>query len=95
MRFEWDANKDRSNRIKYGISFTLAERAWSDPHLMTILDITSLDEERWLGIGRIGIETILVVVHTFRGSTEEEVIRIISARRATRGEKALYEKNLF
>lgn len=95
MQFEWDANKDRTNHIKHGISFETAREIWNDPNLFIAFDITSLDEERWVGIGRRGMDTILVVVHATRRRDGETVIRIISARKASRRERAIYKEDIF
>ena len=60
-----------------------------------MIDISSSDEERRLAIGNIGCASVVVVVHTDRGDEDEPVIRIISARKATKHEQARYEKEAF
>jgi uncharacterized protein len=92
MRFEWDETKNRSNVVKHGIDFEYAKRIWDDINLVTILDINSVEEERWLAIGMIGISSLLVAVHTDRNRDGDDIIRIISARKATKHERSLYEK---
>ncbi len=84
MAFEWDPNKARSNLRKHRVSFEAAKKVFDDDAAFAILD-DSAEEERWKYIGRIGT-AIFVVVYTERGDN----IRIISARRATRSEKAAY-----
>jgi uncharacterized protein len=95
MRFEWDSNKNKTNLTKHGIAFEYAQRIWDDPDCLVMLDIGSQDEERWLAIGNIGYMTIVVAVHTYRGDEDDPVIRIISARKATKNERVNYEKNKF
>jgi len=95
MRFEWDETKYRINRAKHGIEFEYAQRVWDDPHHLILIDIDSSEEERWLAIGNIGYMTIVVAVHTYRGDEDDPVIRIISARKATKHERARYEERAF
>jgi hypothetical protein len=89
-RFEWDENKNRANRAKHGISFEKAKLIFEDPNLITRQDREVEGEQRWLTIGYA--EGILAVAHTAQETGAEEIIRIISARRATAGERKLYEK---
>lgn len=89
-RFEWDENKNRTNRAKHGVSFETATQIFEDPNLITRRDRNIEGEQRWHTIGYAG--GVLTVAHTVHESAPDEVIRLISARRATRGEKKLYEK---
>lgn len=91
VRFEWDVAKNRLNRRKHGMSFETAQRVFEDPLALMLLDATEGDEERWRAIGRAGIDLVLVVAHTFRRRGSEEIIRIISARRALKSERRHYE----
>jgi uncharacterized DUF497 family protein len=91
MRFEWDQRKSRRNRIKHGISFETAALVFSDPHAVSRLDRIVENEERWQTIGMAGGIAILLVVHTHLEEGGEELIRIISARRATPQETNIYE----
>jgi uncharacterized DUF497 family protein len=95
MRFEWDENKNRINLSKHGVAFEYAQRIWDDPDHLVLIDNGSVDEERWLAIGNIGYATIVVAVHTYRGTENDPVIRIISARKATKHERTNYEKTAF
>jgi uncharacterized DUF497 family protein len=91
MQFEWDENKNRSNKAKHGISFETATRVWEDPHVWTYFDRFENGEARFHAIGIVEGQMILTVVHTHRNEAGTETIRIIGARRATRNEKSAYE----
>ena len=90
MRFEWDDKKSASNLRKHGIGFDTAELAFDDPWQVPILDHEVDGEQRWQTIGWAEDILLLLVVHTVRDE-EEEVIRIISARRVTAHERRIYE----
>jgi len=92
MLVEWDEKKSRLNRRKHGISFHLAQEVFGDPFRLTIPDQTVEGEERIWTIGRLERLLIVVVVHTIWDDRGEEVIRIISARRATPRERRFYEE---
>jgi len=87
--FEWDPAKDEANRKKHGIAFREAIPAFMDPLSLTIPDPDhSTGEERFLLLGQDHKGRLLVVSHTDRGDR----IRIISVRKADRGERRDYEK---
>lgn len=88
MEFEWDPQKSNANRKKHGISFPDAATVFADPLAITFPDPDhSHGEHRLLTFGHSKMNLLLVVVHTERhGKT-----RIISARRATRYERTIYE----
>lgn len=89
IRFEWDANKAAINRVKHGITFEEATSVFSDVMSITIPDVEhSEDEERFVIIGLSIKSNLLVVCHCLRES--ETVIRLISARKATRRETEQY-----
>jgi len=91
LRFEWDANKARTNLSKHLISFEEASTVFGDINSITITDpVHSLSEERHVILGQSYKGKLMVVVHTERG----ENIRIISARSANRKERRTYEENL-
>jgi uncharacterized DUF497 family protein len=92
MRFEWDETKNRRNLTKHRISFETAKLVFEDPHALTLQDRVVAGEERWQTLGMIGGETIVVVAHTYREADGDEVIRIISARKATSPERRAYEE---
>ncbi len=89
MQFEWDPEKDRANQAKHGVSFEEASELFSnDGDYLEIYDAAhSLDEDRFIAIGTTSLG-VLVVVYTER---REDVIRILSARRATRPEQQRLE----
>jgi uncharacterized DUF497 family protein len=89
MQFEWDFNKEKINRKKHQISFKEASTVWTDPLALIAPDPEhSLTEEREWIIGESYQCRLLVVVYTMRG----DIIRIISARLATKTEKKQYEQ---
>jgi uncharacterized DUF497 family protein len=92
MRFEWDENKNRENRKKHGVSFEIAMEVFDDPFSLTSQDRIVEGEERLWPLGRVEDLNVLVVVHTVVDERSEEVIRIISARKATPRERAFYEE---
>ena len=92
MRFEWDPRKDKANREKHGISFDLAQRVCDDPNHLSLQDRHERGEERWQTLGLIGPHAILLVAHTYEDEHGEEIVRIISARKATRAERRLYDE---
>jgi len=94
MRFDWDPAKDRKNLAKHGIGFDTARLVFDDPRAINIQDRHENGEERWQTLGCIGRTVILLVAHTYWvGDADEEVIRIISARKATYEERRNYEQD--
>ena len=94
MRIEWDPAKSANNKTKQGIAFERAQLVFDDPCCVTFPERVVDGEERWHAIGLIAGIVIIVVVHTYRVEESEgkskEVVRIISARRATRREREIY-----
>ena len=89
MKIEWDQRKAKVNLKKHAVPFEEAATALSDPMAVTGLDPDhSLYEERYITFGISQKGRLIVVSHTEEGET----IRIISARKASRGEKELYEE---
>ena len=86
MSIEFDPAKARTNLRKHGVSFAHAEQALHDPMAFTIEDPDSEDEQRFVTLGMDALGRVLVVVHTQRG----ERTRLISARKASRGEAVQY-----
>lgn len=88
MEFEWDAAKAELNLSKHGVSFDTAATVFGDPLAITYFDPDHSDEEdRFLTFGYSIDGVLLIVSHMDR----EEATRIISARRATRRERRIYE----
>ena len=92
MRFEWDAYKDRINRRKHKVSFATALLVFDDPAHLSVQDWSVDGEMRWQTLGCAGGVVILLVAHTWRETDGDEVVRIISARKATAQERSRYEK---
>ena len=89
IRFEWDNNKNEINKKKHKISFEEAQTVFYDSEALLINDPEhSLDEERFIILGFSEKANLLVVCHCYRES--ESVIRIISARKATKSEAEQY-----
>ncbi len=86
---EWDPEKARSNQRKHAIAFSDAVLVLEDPFALTVEDESS-QEQRFVTLGMDGMGRVLVVVYTFRGET----IRLISARKATGGERQAYQEGL-
>ena len=91
MRFEWDEEKNRLNKAKHRIPFELACEIFDDPFTRTIRDRVVAGEERWQTIGSVN-GLLLLVVHTYRLRGGEDDIRIVSARKANRRERKIYEE---
>jgi uncharacterized protein len=92
IRFEWDPRKARSNEKKHGVSFEEAESVFYDEQALLMQDPQPEDEEeRFVLLGLSAVLRVVVVVHALRG---EDVIRIISARKATRLETQQYQTRL-
>lgn len=92
LRFEWDENKNQANIKKHGISFEEAASVFNDDQALIINDeIHSIAEERFVLIGFSFKYNLLVVCHCYREN--DSIIRIISARKATRKESEEYLKD--
>src|SRR5207248_8410051 len=91
--FEWDEAKARSNRRKHGVWFDDALLVFADPYALVEQDRFEGGEVRWQTLGLVGGIVLLLVAHTLRNEGEDEVIRIISARKATRKERVRYDQN--
>ena len=89
MEFEWDEDKARNNALKHKVDFDEAATVFGDPLSSTFPDPDhSLEEDRYITIGTSGRGRVLIVSHTDR----QDRIRIISARKATRHERRVYEE---
>ncbi|BBJ57146.1 membrane protein [Enterobacter asburiae] len=89
--FEWDTNKAKSNLIKHGIRFEEAVLVFDDPYHLSLQDRHENGEFRWQTIGLVHGLIVIMVAHTVRFESCDEVIRIISARKADRKERNRYE----
>ena len=91
LRFEWDQKKNRENQRDHKISFEEAETAFADEHGLLMTDPDhSEEEDRFILLGLSARLRLLVVCHTYR--EEDEVIRLISARKADRSERVQYSR---
>ncbi len=89
MRFEWDLSKASANVRKHGVSFDEARTVFYDDFAVQFFDEDhSADEERFIMLGSSSEARLLIVCHFERA--DGDVIRIISARKATRNEAAFY-----
>ena len=90
MKFEWDPKKNMANKAKHGVSFEEAETVFDDHRAVYLYDeLHSDDEERFHIIGEDSNFRELSVCHCCRGANDE-IIRIISARKATKIEMDYY-----
>jgi uncharacterized DUF497 family protein len=91
ITFEWNGSKNLTNQKKHKISFEEAQTIFYDDNARLIHDPEhSDDEDRFILLGLSSTLRLLVVVHTY--SKQEEIIRIISARKATKNEIKKYLK---
>ena len=89
MEFEWDTNKAAVNLSRHSISFDEAKTVFQDPFYIVFDDPDhSFEENRCIAIGQSGQNRLLFISYTER----ENAVRLISARRATRSERELYEE---
>ena len=89
FRYEWDPRKAAANLTKHGVSFEEAASVFNDPLAITFSDPDhSVAEERLLSFGLSNKGRLLAIISTERGSA----LRIISARKATRRERGIYEQ---
>lgn len=89
MEFEWDQSKASTNLRKHGVDFADAVTVLYDDCAVTVSD-DELDEQRYVTIGMDALGRVLVVIYTLRA----ERIRIISARRSRRRERAAYMQGI-
>ena len=93
LQFEWDENKNKINQRKHGISFDEVTSVFRDAFAIVFDDPDHSDnEERFLIIGASDKRGICLVSHCYRG--QDQVIRIISARKATKTERNIYEEGI-
>ena len=95
MRFEWDEDKRVSNRLKHRVDFKLAQSVFQDSFASTFPDRIVDGEERWRTVGQTPSGLLLTIIHTTWFEDDEEVIRIISARKATPHERRDYSESGF
>ena len=86
----WDSVKAKSNRLKHRVFFSEVEPVFYDPNAISFEDVNSKGEARFIVIGLDSLGRMVVVVYTYRNN----VIRIISARKASKAEQKIYEKGI-
>jgi uncharacterized DUF497 family protein len=89
VRFEWDAAKARANLRAHGVAFVEAVAVLDDEFALTREDSDADDEPRFVTLGLSDVGNLLVVVYTYR---EPAIVRVISAWKANRRQRVLYEK---
>ena len=94
LRVEWDKEKDEINRRKHRIGFETAKLVFDDPNCLTFVERVEDGEERWHAIGVLDGRAMVTVVHTYRPEGSDEIIRIVSARRADAQERKQYARAL-
>jgi uncharacterized protein len=93
LEFEWDEQKNDSNLKKHGVCFEEACEVWADEFAQEFFDSENSEgEDRFIRVGHNQEARVLFVVFCERG--EGDLIRIISARKATRKERGQYEKRI-
>jgi uncharacterized protein len=90
VRYEWDPRKAEANRKVHGVSFADAVSVLEDECALTREDDDAEGEQRFVSLGADATGTLLVVVHTYR---EPDIIRLISAWKANKAQRKLYEKH--
>ena len=91
--FEWDGHKNQLNKKKHGIWFEEAKTVFEDPYARIFYDKEhSKKEDRFLIIGESFFNKILIVVHCYH--KEDQLVRLISARKATFKERRVYEERI-
>lgn len=93
MIFEWDEEKNHSNYMKHWVRFEEAHEIWLDEYALEFYDSdNSITEDRFVRIGSTKVRGLLTVIFCERESGK--VLRIISARKATKREKGVYESRV-
>ena len=88
MKFDWDERKNQANLAKHGLDFADVCRVFDHPILVNLDDGMEYGEERWIGIGLLDMR-VVVIVFT---EPKQNMIRVISFRKATTGERKRYEQ---
>ncbi len=92
MKFEWDEKKNKENFRKHRVRFEDACYVFSDIYALNKFDEKhSAYDDRWIMLGRSPLSNkILIIVHTYIQDAEFEIVKIISARKATNKEQQIY-----
>ena len=92
MNVVWDENKNYANQKKHHVSFEIARLVFDDPLHISRQDRVENSEQRWQTIGLVGNVVLLLVAHNVTEDDGGETIRIISARKADKLERRIYEQ---
>lgn len=93
LKFEWDDYKNKNNLQKHGICFEEASTVFYDPDAIVFDDPDhSIGEERFIILGASLSKKLCIVSHCYRGN--DDVVRIISARKATKSETRIYREGI-
>ncbi len=100
MKIIWHELKNQTNRRKHGIRFELAQAVFEDENYLMRQDRVEDGEMRWQTIGKVkGVSStvylVLLVAHTVDDDGKQEIVRIISARHATKSERQTYEAQTY
>ena len=90
MDLVWDPAKAWSNLKKHGVSFSDVETVFFDPYAISFEDSGSKDENRFVVVGMDAMGRVMVAVYAY----QDDAIRLISARKATRSEREVYEEGV-
>ena len=90
MKFEWDEHKNQSNIAKHGFDLADAPAVFAGPLRVTLDNRFDYGEDRFIGLGLLGIRVVFIVF----AEPEEELIRIISMRKALTHEQKQFEQYL-
>lgn len=92
MKFALDGNKNQINQSKHKVSFEAAQLVFDDPFHVSRHDRIENGEQRWQTIGLVRGVVLLLVAHTYIEVDGHETIRIVSARKADKTERRIYDE---
>ena len=93
IEFTWDSEKDGRNRVSHGVSFETAREVFFDPNVLIVEDCEVDGEIRYHALGFTGSRDLLLIVVFVDCSTEEEeILRIVSARKGDKYEERTYAR---
>lgn len=92
MQVVWAEDKNRTNQRKHHVSFEVAQHVFDDPLHVSRQDRIEGGEPRWQTLGLVGNVVLLLVAHTVTEADGSVTIRIISARKADKTERRIYEQ---
>ncbi len=89
MKFIWDRQKNESNIEKHSLDFADSYKVFESPMMVGLDEREDYDEDRWIGIGLMDNNRVVVIVFT---EPEEDTVRVITFRKATTDERKRYEQ---